>query len=84
MLIIGDKRMSQIATCLEAAPSFLLSSSEALALVTHQIRVVLDQWASVCATARLTEVERTFLWRRQFLNEFAFVGAPAELARLVA
>jgi serine/threonine-protein kinase HipA len=83
MLIAGEERLSRIATCLEAAPSFLLAGDEALALAAHQIKVVRDQWGPVCAEARLTQVDRNLLWRRQFLNPFAFEGAPAELARLV-
>ena len=38
----------------------------------------------VCDDADLSEVDRRFLWRRQFLNPFAFDGAPEELARLVS
>jgi serine/threonine-protein kinase HipA len=33
-------------------------------------------------TAALPEVERNFLWKRQFLNASAFVDAPASLAAL--
>ncbi|MEA2929624.1 MAG: serine/threonine-protein kinase HipA, partial [Hyphomicrobiales bacterium] len=29
------------------------------------------------------EVDRNLMWRRQFLNPFAFEGAPAELAGLL-
>jgi serine/threonine-protein kinase HipA len=81
MLIIGNERLSKIVVCLKAAPSFLLSGDEALALAGRQIKVIRDQWAAVCAEARLTEVDRNLLWRRQFLNDFAFEGAPAALAR---
>ena len=31
----------------------------------------------------LTEVDRNLFWRRQFLNPFAFEGAPKELVELV-
>ena len=84
MLITGNERLSQIALCLKAAPLFLLSAAEALALAEHQIKVVRDQWASICAEANLTEVDRNLLWRRQFLNPFAFEGAPPALAGLLA
>jgi serine/threonine-protein kinase HipA len=83
MLITGDQRLSQIAVCLDAAPSFLLSGDEALALAKHQIKVVRDRWAPVCAEAKLSQVDRNLLWRRQFLNPFAFEGAPPALARLL-
>jgi serine/threonine-protein kinase HipA len=81
MLIIGNERLSKIAVCLKAAPSFHLSGDEALALAEHQVKVMTDQWAAVCAEAKLTEVDRNLLWRRQFLNDFAFEGAPLTLVR---
>lgn len=83
MLITGDERASKIAVCLKAAPSFLLPDDEALALAEHQINVVRDRWAPICAEAKLTEVDRKLMWRRQFLNPFAFEGAPPALAALL-
>ncbi len=83
MLIHGEQRHSRIATCLEAAPSFLLSAREAVDEARRQITVVRDQWAATCAEAGLSEVDRGLLWRRQFLNPFAFEGAPPSLAELV-
>jgi serine/threonine-protein kinase HipA len=84
MLLTGDQRLSQIAVCLRAAPSFLLSGEEALALAEHQIKVIRDRWTPICAEAKLSQVDRNLLWRRQFLNPFAFEGAPPALARLLA
>jgi serine/threonine-protein kinase HipA len=83
MLITGNERMSQIALCLKAAPSFLLGARDALALARRQIETIRDRWDAVCGEADLTEVDRNLLWRRQFLNPFAFEGAPEELAALV-
>jgi serine/threonine-protein kinase HipA len=83
MLIIGDQRFSQLSVCLKAAAVFLLSTDTALALVTDQIRKILAQWEAVCDEAGLSVVDRQLFWRRQFLNPFAFEGAPPEIARLV-
>lgn len=83
MLIKGNERMSQIALCLKAAPSFLLREGDAIELARHQIRTITARWEAVCDEAELTEVDRNFLWRRQFLNPFAFEGAPEELVGLV-
>jgi len=55
----------------------------ALALVKDQIRKILAQWEAVCDEARLSVVDRQLFWRRQFLNPFAFEGAPPEIAKLV-
>ena len=83
MLITDNERLSRIAVCLKAAPSFLLSGEEALVLAEHLIKAVRDRWAPICAEANLPEVDRNLLWRRQFLNPFAFEGAPPTLAELL-
>jgi serine/threonine-protein kinase HipA len=84
MLITGDERLSQIAVCLKAAPAFLVPAHDALALARHQIVTIRDRWEAVCRDAVLSEVDRNLLWRRQFLNPFAFEGAPEALVELVA
>lgn len=84
MFITGDERLSQIAVCLKAAPSFQLPNEEALAVAQRQIKAILDKWLPVCAEAKLSETDRNLLWRRQFLNNFAFEGAPSALAKLIA
>lgn len=83
MLIDGNRRFSQIAVCLDAAPSFLLSREEATAIAAAQISTIKDQWQSVCDEATLSVVDRELFWRRQFLNPFAFDGAPETLRNLV-
>ena len=83
MLITGNDHLSQIAVCLKAAPSFLLSNDEALSLAEHQIKIIVAKWGSVCDEAELSAVDRNFFWMRQFLNPFAFVGAPSNLKGLV-
>lgn len=82
MLITGNDRHSQIAVCLKAAPTFLLSADEAVALAARQIKLIRAKWESVCDEAKLTAVDRNFFWRRQFFNPFAFEGAPPNLTRL--
>ncbi len=84
MLITGEERLSRIDVCLKAAPAFRLRADEALSIVKHQINTIKVNWLTVCAEANLTEVDRHFLWRRQFLNPFAFEGAPQEIAELAA
>ena len=76
MLIHGSDRRSQIATCMAAAPSFLLGSEAAIAIVNHQVRTIENEWPSICDEAGLSAVDRALFWRRQFLNPFAFLNAP--------
>jgi serine/threonine-protein kinase HipA len=83
MLIVGNQRFSRIEICLKAAPFFLLSDDEAVALAEHQIEVISARWDPVCAEAQLSEVDRSLMWRRQFLNPFVFENAPPTLAALV-
>lgn len=82
MLITGQARASRIAICLDAAAAFQLSTVEATSIVTHQVKVIREQWDSVCDEAALSAVDRQLLWRRQFLNPFALEGAPGEIAAL--
>ena len=83
MLIIGDERASRISVCLKAAHLFHLSDDDALSIAQHQIKTIRGHWAAVCTQGALSEVDRNLLWRRQFLNAFAFEGAPAALTALV-
>lgn len=76
MLILGADRSSQVATCVAAAPVFLLAREEAIAIINHQVSVMEREWAASCDEAGLSEVDRLLFWRRQFLNPFAFVQAP--------
>ncbi|HLM84717.1 MAG TPA: HipA domain-containing protein, partial [Solirubrobacteraceae bacterium] len=75
MAITADGfRMSQLATCVERAATYLLSEAQAREIIDHQIHVIDSQWGDVCELARMTEVERAYFWRRQFLNPYAFEG----------
>ena len=68
--------MSQLSLCLEAAPVFLLDDARARTVIVQQIARIKAHWPAVCDEAQLGEAERAFLWRRQFLNPFAFEGLP--------
>jgi serine/threonine-protein kinase HipA len=83
MLIMGDQKASQISLCLMAASRFLLDIEAATKLVAGQVKAIKKFWKTVCDEAALSEVDRNFLWRRQFLNPFAFIDAPDAIAELV-
>ncbi len=82
MLIVGDQRSSRIVTCLEAAPYFLLSKNEAVALIGAQIQAIKEHWAEVVRDAGLAKVEEELI-RAQFLREYALEGVPPKLSRLI-
>lgn len=75
-MIIGADgfRLSNLAGCVERASTYMLTESEARELIDHQVDVVEHEWDEVCERARMTQVERSFFWRRQFLNPYAFEG----------
>lgn len=82
MLVAGEDRRSRIATCLDAAPDFLLSRQEAIAIVEAQLHSLGEHRARVGDEARLTATDRALLWGRQFLNPYAFEGLDGDAAGL--
>lgn len=84
MLIHGGERLSRLSTCLDAAANFLMTPDQAKQVVAGQIKVIREQWTAICDEAALPETDRSLLWGRQFLNPFAFDGAPADIAALAA
>jgi serine/threonine-protein kinase HipA len=74
MKIIGSKSFSQLNLCVEAAPQFLLNESRARSTIKKQLFIIRKEWTKVCNDAKLNEVDRSFLWGRQFLNPYALEG----------
>lgn len=74
MLIKGDDRSSRLATCLAAAPLFLLSEENAVEIIGNQVECIEQQWSSVCEEAAMTGIDRNLLWGNQILNPYAFEG----------
>jgi len=72
MLISGGNRMSKLSGCVDAAKFYLLSKPEALQIMDYQKNMIIDHWDTVCDEAQLSEVDRNFLWQRQFLNPYIF------------
>ena len=66
------KRSSQLATCIAASETYLLTSAEAQTIIDAQINIIGDQWDEAADAARLTEADRRLLYRREILNEFIF------------
>ena len=67
-------RLSQLTACIEAAPTFRLTEAEAREIVDHQIEVISGRWQEVCDLAAMTQIEREYFWKRQFLNAYALEG----------
>ena len=82
MLITGQNRSSTLASCLEAASHFLMSEKTATELIEAQVERIRAHWPALCEEAGLSEVDKGVMWGRQFLNPYAFEGAPPRLAAL--
>lgn len=79
MLILNGDRRSQVASCIAASHIFLLTREDAISIINHQVDVIEREWNTLCEEASLSLVDRNTFWRRQFLNPFAFYGAPDEV-----
>ena len=82
MLVKGQDRSSQIATCLGAVSSYLLSQQEGLDIVAGLMNSIGKNWTKVCKEASLSETDRRLLVGRQFLNPYAFEGLTGEAQKL--
>ena len=82
MKIVGERRASTLATCLEAAPQFLLTEKAASETIEAQIAGIREHFADVSEEASLSAIDQSVLWGRAFLNPYVFEGAPAKLAAL--
>lgn len=67
-------RLSHLAGCLASAATYLLSAEEAKEIAVSQIETIESDWEEVCELSRMTEIERRYFWRRQFLNPYALQG----------
>ncbi len=65
-------RDARLKLLVDAAGLYLLDRREARDLVDAQAATIREQWDDVCDAAKLTTVERTRFWGRQFLNPHTF------------
>lgn len=82
MLITGDNRHSTLASCLAAAPAFLLDEDTATKIMLQQITTIASQWEQFCDEAKLSETDRSLFAGRQFLNTYCAQGLGKEAAAL--
>lgn len=73
MSITGGKNFSQLKLCLEAAKHFHLSDEDARAIFDRLIEAIEQNWKVVCDEADLSDVDKSLLWERQFLNPYSIV-----------
>lgn len=69
-------RFSRLEGCVAAAETYLLDDAGARAIIDRQVQTIRSEWDAVADAARMTEQDRRYFWRRQFLNPYAFEGYP--------
>ena len=82
MLVNGADKRSLLENCRQSAPNFLLSDRQARELISHQVALIARLWNHICDEAELSAIDRGYLWRRQFLNDYAFEGFADGMPRL--
>lgn len=70
----GNDRRSLLVNCCLSAGSFLLSKTDAREIIDTQIAGMEKNWNRICDEAELSTIDRTYLWKRQFLNDYVFEG----------
>ena len=70
MLISGGNHTSTLASCLAAAPVFLLSEARATQILQEQITTIAGEWDRICDMARLSQTDKRLFAGRQFLNAY--------------
>lgn len=66
------QRASQLRLARAVAPDFQLSARAADDVIDRVHAAIVDNWGDACDQAGLTRAERETMWRREFLNEYAF------------
>jgi serine/threonine-protein kinase HipA len=67
-------RFSRLDGCVTAAGTYLLTEAEAREIIDAQIDVIETQFGDAAQAAGMTDIERQYFWRRQFLNPYASQG----------
>lgn len=75
MLISNNNNLSQLKSCLQASHHFLLSNDEAQEICQHLMASIEINWKAICDEAKISDIDRQLLWRRQFLNPFSVIQA---------
>ncbi|MCX8225978.1 MAG: type II toxin-antitoxin system HipA family toxin [Sulfitobacter sp.] len=78
MLIKGDNRMSKLASCIAAAPDFLLTDEEAVDIIAQQLIIISGEWDAVCDLANLSATDKALFGGRQFLNPYCIEGLSSD------
>jgi serine/threonine-protein kinase HipA len=65
-VVVSCKGFSQLRTCLAAAHHFLLSRQAAVDAINRIESAIRDHWERVCGEAELSQVDKNYLWGRQF------------------
>ena len=72
MIIHNGSNKSTIKNCLLAAPTFHVSSEDAIEIIENQIKTINDEFENLCDETGLPPEGRRILWKRAILNDYIF------------
>ncbi|OJS98248.1 type II toxin-antitoxin system HipA family toxin [Marinobacter nauticus] len=68
MALVDGQNQSTLALCKKAAHKFNLSDVQANEDIESLQETIRTYWDQACEEAKMTELEKKFFWKRQFLN----------------
>lgn len=81
-MIVGNSNISSIENCKQASRVFHVHEDTSVDIIGHQIKVINDNFESLCEAADLSELDRKVLWKRAILNYSIFYGSEEFLGML--
>ena len=74
MALIDSNNQSTLALCKKAAHKFNLTEVQANENIESLQETIRAHWDQACEEAKMTELEKKFFWKRQFLNPSIYEG----------
>ena len=74
MALIDGNNQSTLALCKKAAHKFNLTEVQANENIESLQETIRAHWDQACEEAKMTELEKKFFWKRQFLNPSIYEG----------
>ncbi len=75
MKLTDESNLSLLTLCMKAASRFNISNLEAETIIREQIKVIENNFDSVCSEVDVPDVTRKLLYRRMILNDYIFNGS---------
>ena len=74
MALVDGQNQSTLALCKKAAHKFNLTEVQANEDIESLQETIRTYWDQACEEAKMTDMEKKFFWKRQFLNPSIYEG----------